>query len=240
MSTTWERKRRDLIASYIGAGAVIAEDDVLHECVLCGVSAGYRERTDGVWRWPEGLAHYVVDHGVKIPPEFLDMMARHEFVPPKVDIKSLREQMAPTDARATGLLSKATAAAALDEILAPRVKANQTHDGLDDATEAIPVGRPWATKVMGVPTKQNPIVLDRPIVLGRDRTCDVVLEHRSVSRRHVRLVPWRDRVIVQDLGSSNGVYIRGQRKDGQVEAREGDQLSIGQATITLVRDASER
>ena len=37
---------------------------------------GSLELTDGTYVWPEGLAHYVEQHGVKLPGEFLEH-ARH-------------------------------------------------------------------------------------------------------------------------------------------------------------------
>jgi hypothetical protein len=251
MSPTWERGRRDLIASYLGSCAVLAEDDALHECVICGVSAGYRERTDGVWRWPEGLGHYVFEHGVRLPGELLQMMARLDFRAPRVDVKKLREQLSPQDLQKTGLLSEALARAALEEgpeagpVAISRREPGQprprgARGDIDDPTAAIPVTQAWTARVQGVPTRTPRVVFDRPIVLGRDRTCDLVLEHRSVSRRHVRLVPWRDRVIAQDLGSANGIHLKGARRDGQIELKDGEQLMLGQATITLVRDSSGR
>lgn len=240
-SRSWETQRRELIGSYLKNGAVIDEQDDLAVCRICNESCGYRERTDGVWRWPEGLAHYVTRHGVKLPPELVDHMARQGFKPPPVDVPRLQEQLAPTDPRATGLMSKGAVAAVLDEMLTQRPNRTGTGDTrrpgaeMDDATEAIPVQRPWLATVQGVPTKPARIQFDRAIVLGRDRTCDVVLQHQSVSRRHARLVPWRDRLIVQDLGSANGVWHKGQRLTGQVELREGESIALGQATIKVSR-----
>lgn len=241
-SKSWETKRRELIASYLKNGAVLDEADELSECRLCQESCGYRERTDGVWRWPEGLAHYVSRHGVKLPPELVEHMARQGFKPPAVDPRKLKEQLAPTDPRATGLMSQGAVAAVLDELMTDQRNRTATGDQrrpgalLDDVTDAIPVQRPWLATVQGVPTKPARIQFDRAIVLGRDRTCDVVLQHQSVSRRHARLVPWRDRVIVQDLGSSNGVRHRGKLVTGQVEIREGDTIALGQATVTVGRE----
>ncbi len=240
-SKTWEKGRRGKIAAYLKGGAVIDEADELAECRLCGESCGYRERTDGVWRWPEGLAHYVSRHGVKLPPELIEHMARQGFAPPAVDVGALKEQLAPTDPRATGLMSQSSVAAVLDELMTDQRNRSTTGDRrrpgavFDDVTDAIPVQRPWLATVQGVPTKPARIQFDRAIVVGRDRTCDVVLQHQSVSRRHARLVPWRDRVIVQDLGSSNGVRYRGAAISGQIELKEGDAIALGQATITVSR-----
>jgi hypothetical protein len=40
----------------------------------CGIPCeemGSAERTDGVWAWPEGLSHYVREHGVILPDDFI-------------------------------------------------------------------------------------------------------------------------------------------------------------------------
>ncbi|MHC4154733.1 MAG: FHA domain-containing protein, partial [Planctomycetota bacterium] len=50
------------------------------------------------------------------------------------------------------------------------------------------------------------------VTLGRGVTCDVVLEHETVSRVHARI--YQDpfgRWIVEDLGSQNGVVVEGKR-----------------------------
>jgi hypothetical protein len=43
---------------------------------------GGRDLTDGVWMWPEGLAHYVERHAVRLPDEFVATMVAHEWEPP--------------------------------------------------------------------------------------------------------------------------------------------------------------
>lgn len=244
MSLKWERDRRSLIAAYLGSAAVLDTLDGKQVCAICGADGGRRERTDGVWRWPEQLAHYVASHGVRLPEEFIAQMEREEFRPPDVDVRELRDQLAPTNPASTSLISKATAAAALDDMLAvpaplpvaPRAKRKRpvTVD-IEDATAPVRTTTSWTASVRGVPTKPQQITFDRPIVLGRDRTCDVVLEHASVSRRHARLVPTGDRVIVQDLDSQNGVWMHKKRCAGQVEVKDGEEVSLGQATITLLR-----
>lgn len=40
-------------------------------CRMCGTPNGAGEFTDGVYVWPEGLAHYVQEHSVRLPAEFL-------------------------------------------------------------------------------------------------------------------------------------------------------------------------
>jgi hypothetical protein len=43
---------------------------------------GGRDLTDGVWVWPEGLAHYVECHAVRLPDEFVATMEANGWDPP--------------------------------------------------------------------------------------------------------------------------------------------------------------
>lgn len=41
-------------------------------CRLCGLASnGNLDLTDGTYIWPEGLAHYVLEHSVRLPDEFI-------------------------------------------------------------------------------------------------------------------------------------------------------------------------
>lgn len=42
-----------------------------YRCGVDGPAMGCRELTDGEWIWPEGLAHYVRDHSILLPEEFI-------------------------------------------------------------------------------------------------------------------------------------------------------------------------
>jgi FHA domain/Domain of unknown function (DUF1707) len=72
----------------------------------------------------------------------------------------------------------------------------------------------------------------RPTVLGRSRACDVVLADDSVSRRHAMLVREGDRVVLTDLGSTNGTLVNG-RWVTQAEVRPGDQVRLGGLDLVL-------
>jgi hypothetical protein len=47
---------------------------------LCGT--GSCERTDGEWAWPDGLAHYVERHAVRLPDEFVETMEASDWLVP--------------------------------------------------------------------------------------------------------------------------------------------------------------
>ena len=70
-------------------------------------------------------------------------------------------------------------------------------------------------------------------ILGRDHLAGVCIHSEKVSRRHARIVTARDRVTLEDLGSKNGTYLRGERIDKPVVVTDGDEFRIGSATMTL-------
>jgi hypothetical protein len=73
--------------------------------------------------------------------------------------------------------------------------------------------------------------LDGELILGREHaSVDLVIPDAGVSRRHARVVAHNGGVIVEDLGSSNGTYVNGQRITGPVELGTGDEIRVG-ATV---------
>jgi hypothetical protein len=61
---------RRALAAYLRSGTVFAAAAGVSVCRLCGAANGSAELTDGRhFVWPEGLAHYVEAHGVRLPDE---------------------------------------------------------------------------------------------------------------------------------------------------------------------------
>ena len=76
------------------------------------------------------------------------------------------------------------------------------------------------------------------VMLGRADGNDVVLENEDVSRYHARLSIVDDRVIIQDLGSTNGLYINAQKLiEGAVQT--GDRIQICEFIITVNYKSSD-
>jgi len=87
--------------------------------------------------------------------------------------------------------------------------------------------------LMGVDARRNPIrvPLDREsIVIGGDPQCEVPLQDPYISRRHVRIGRDRDMVLVEDLASSNGTYVRIRRA---IVLEPGDELLVGTTVLRL-------
>jgi hypothetical protein len=77
------------------------------------------------------------------------------------------------------------------------------------------------------------------LVLGRGAGCDVALDGDDISRRHARIAPSEDGVIVEDLGSRNGVFVNGRRIDGQAPLTVGDVVTVGSHELRVVVDRTD-
>ena len=74
--------------------------------------------------------------------------------------------------------------------------------------------------------------LARIMVIGRSAGCDLVLNDESCSRMHVRLRPEGDACRIEDLGSTNGTYVNGERlSTGHL--KDGDLFTVGGTSIRL-------
>jgi pSer/pThr/pTyr-binding forkhead associated (FHA) protein len=72
--------------------------------------------------------------------------------------------------------------------------------------------------------------------VGRD-DCDVVLTDPEVSRRHAVLVASSDGLAIEDLGSTNGTWVNGERIARPEPIRAGDEVRFGN-TVWHVRAAA--
>ncbi|MEN3331206.1 MAG: hypothetical protein V7641_571 [Blastocatellia bacterium] len=71
------------------------------------------------------------------------------------------------------------------------------------------------------------------MVLGRDPDCDQVLDHPMISWHHARLTRSHTAYTVEDLGSTNGTYVNGERISGIVPVRVGDRIGLGSYTFVF-------
>jgi pSer/pThr/pTyr-binding forkhead associated (FHA) protein len=78
-----------------------------------------------------------------------------------------------------------------------------------------------------------PLRPHREIVIGRSSDLDMVLVEDMVSRKHAKIVTDDHTVSIQDLGSTNGTFVNGE-KIRKVELKDGDRILIGTSIIKLV------
>jgi predicted component of type VI protein secretion system len=69
------------------------------------------------------------------------------------------------------------------------------------------------------------------LFLGRDMSNDIVVNDPEVSRKHAHLVLEGATYRLEDLGSTNGTFIRGQRLSAPVLLRPGEIITIGEKVV---------
>ena len=75
--------------------------------------------------------------------------------------------------------------------------------------------------------------LDRPsTVIGRGRNADLVLNEATISRAHALFGYEGVEAFVQDLGSTNGTLVNGEREHRKVLA-DGDELRMGKLVLKV-------
>jgi len=79
-----------------------------------------------------------------------------------------------------------------------------------------------------------PLPVSKEIVVGRSSELDMVLVEDMVSRRHAKITVTGDQIFIQDLGSTNGTFVNGE-KIKRARLQEGDRILIGKYAGTEIK-----
>jgi len=71
------------------------------------------------------------------------------------------------------------------------------------------------------------------IMIGRGADCQLILDDDYVSTRHARVVATPNGIYVEDLGSTNGTYVNGQRITAPTTITLADSVRIGKTMLKL-------
>jgi len=77
-------------------------------------------------------------------------------------------------------------------------------------------------------------------ILGRDVDGTINLDSPSVSRRHARIQVSGNDAIIEDLGSKNGTYLRGERVSTPVTLSDGDEVRVGSVVLRFRQQSGPR
>jgi len=83
-------------------------------------------------------------------------------------------------------------------------------------------------------------ILKGDVIVGRDDSCNVIIQNRQVSRYHARFVTLPHGVQLEDLGSKNGTHINGHEVVEPIILQDGDviQIAFAQQFIYLSSDST--
>ena len=70
--------------------------------------------------------------------------------------------------------------------------------------------------------------------LGRQTSNDVVVPEQAVSRRHAEIVKTEDGYSLQDLSSTNGTFLNGEKLEGEALLKDDDRVRLGDTEVSLV------
>jgi len=69
------------------------------------------------------------------------------------------------------------------------------------------------------------------ISIGRDSSNEIAVNDAEVSRRHSRLSFQGGKYVLEDMGSTNGTYVNGQRLTGPRVLKSGEVISLGEQIV---------
>lgn len=73
---SWDEDERHQVWWYLLGGTHGPAYMGYSKCRMCGEQNGTAEYNDDTFAWPEGLAHYVYEHKVRLPKDFVDHAVR--------------------------------------------------------------------------------------------------------------------------------------------------------------------
>jgi serine phosphatase RsbU (regulator of sigma subunit) len=78
------------------------------------------------------------------------------------------------------------------------------------------------------------ITLDREVtIIGRNPDCDVVLQPKSVSRKHAVILRKDGGFLLKDMGSTRGTFVNGQRLTQPVLLQDGQTIQTGEVLLSF-------
>jgi pSer/pThr/pTyr-binding forkhead associated (FHA) protein len=83
------------------------------------------------------------------------------------------------------------------------------------------------------PTGREHLLSGEVATIGRAVESDIVITSKRVSREHAHVQRQGRRMVLADLGSTNGTFLNNERVLASVELRDGDCVSIGDVELTF-------
>lgn len=77
------------------------------------------------------------------------------------------------------------------------------------------------------------------LTIGRDTVNQIVINDAEVSRKHAKLTLKGNDYFIEDLGSTNGTFVSGQRLSGPRPLKPGELVAFGEGIVLMYEAASD-
>ncbi len=82
-------------------------------------------------------------------------------------------------------------------------------------------------------TAREIIVRKEITLIGRNEQCDIMIDDPLISRRHSQITWDGAYCTIEDLNSTNGTFVNGQRLNQPRVLKNGDQVRVAEVTLTF-------
>lgn len=92
--------------------------------------------------------------------------------------------------------------------------------------------QPWSLHSNASWLEKQDYIITQKTVIGRDPSCDICLMLDYLSRKHISLEPLNGKLFIEDLNSSNGTFVNGERVQ-KAELKAGDKIKLDVLTFEV-------
>lgn len=127
-----------------------------------------------------------------------------------------------------------------------KVEYKKVPEEISDRDKALLPAKPWRITLTSAQKSEHVIALELQgdVVFGSSTKPDAELsvnladmegEQPSVSQRHLKMRPGKDKIFLMDLGSKNGTYVNGTPASASsaIAVQDGDLITLGRLHLRL-------
>ncbi|PWK47290.1 FHA domain-containing protein [Pleionea mediterranea] len=119
------------------------------------------------------------------------------------------------------------------ELIDPLLNRSPRKSTASHATQVREVLSDWLIQAQTAPFSGQLFPVNKTLTIGRDTTCDIAIPMPHISRKHAQVRQEGNRLLIKDLGSSNGTYINGD-KLAETELNNGDEVRVDEFCFKVI------
>ncbi|NVJ60421.1 MAG: FHA domain-containing protein [Gammaproteobacteria bacterium] len=91
----------------------------------------------------------------------------------------------------------------------------------------------WLLQAQTAPFSGQLFPVNKVLTIGRDTQCDIAIPMPHISRRHAQVLQDGNKLMIKDLGSSNGTFVNGQ-KQSETYLKNGDEIRVDEFCFKVI------